>query len=280
MIAVPSPEPGRRKTATAYDALAERIRAQIISGELSTGDRLPSESSISEHYHVSRHTAREAIRLLASEGLVVTTRGITGGTFVVHPSASHLAEHLQTGLSLLTTSASVSVPMLVAVREMLEVPAAELAARHRSASDLRALERSLADHPPEDPAEMFGRNRDFHTLILQASHNPLLEVVTRPVFRVLQERFARELAAPRFWQRVSGDHQEIAARIRARDAVGAARASREHLRYLGRAYGRIDRRKHVLVTAVREQQPDAPPDGTGHEPTTARFEPAAMNRSA
>lgn len=60
--------------------LARLLRDAIASGEISGGDRLPSERALAEEHHVARNTAREAVRLLAEEGLVTAEHG--RGVFV------------------------------------------------------------------------------------------------------------------------------------------------------------------------------------------------------
>ncbi|MCG8915391.1 GntR family transcriptional regulator [Actinokineospora sp. PR83] len=60
--------------------VAAALRALIESGELSPGDVLPSERGLSEQFGVARNTAREAVRLLADEGLVIAKHG--KGVFV------------------------------------------------------------------------------------------------------------------------------------------------------------------------------------------------------
>lgn len=51
------------------------IREQITSGALAPGEWLPSEAAVMDQYDVSRYTAREAIRRLVAEGLVVVVDG-------------------------------------------------------------------------------------------------------------------------------------------------------------------------------------------------------------
>lgn len=63
-----------------YYQLANILRQQIATGKLRPGDRVPSESQLSEQYDVSPMTARRALTLLLDEGLVTATRG--RGTFV------------------------------------------------------------------------------------------------------------------------------------------------------------------------------------------------------
>jgi GntR family transcriptional regulator len=63
--------------------IAEDLRRQIETGELRSGDKLPSERVLAERYGAARNTAREAIRLLAEQGLVTAKHG--KGVFVREP---------------------------------------------------------------------------------------------------------------------------------------------------------------------------------------------------
>jgi GntR family transcriptional regulator len=69
-----------------YRQLADHLRAQITSGALSVGDRIPSEVETMEAHDVGRNTVREAVRVLTLEGLVRTEQG--KGTFVADPRAA------------------------------------------------------------------------------------------------------------------------------------------------------------------------------------------------
>jgi GntR family transcriptional regulator len=63
-----------------YQQIADRLRAQIKSGALEPGQRLPSEPDLAAAYAASRNTVRLAIALLINQGLVVSRQGL--GTFV------------------------------------------------------------------------------------------------------------------------------------------------------------------------------------------------------
>jgi DNA-binding GntR family transcriptional regulator len=66
-----------------YRRLAESLRTQIVSGELSPGTRLPSERDLAEATSVSRTTVVAAYNLLRADALVQTRRGL--GTWVSGP---------------------------------------------------------------------------------------------------------------------------------------------------------------------------------------------------
>ena len=60
--------------------IAEDLRTKIESGDLTSGAKLPSERDLASQYGTARNTAREAIRILADAGLVITDHG--RGSFV------------------------------------------------------------------------------------------------------------------------------------------------------------------------------------------------------
>ncbi|MFC8795173.1 GntR family transcriptional regulator [Streptomyces cinereoruber] len=65
---------------TLRDTIAENLRAQITTGRLKPGDRLPSEPKLAAHYKVSTPTVRQALALLQAEGLIEKSHG--KGNFV------------------------------------------------------------------------------------------------------------------------------------------------------------------------------------------------------
>jgi GntR family transcriptional regulator len=67
-----------------YQQIADQLRAQISSGSLAPGDRLPSEPDLTASYGSSRNTVRLAIALLTNQGLVESRQGL--GTFVHEPA--------------------------------------------------------------------------------------------------------------------------------------------------------------------------------------------------
>ena len=232
----------------AYQELADALRRQIVSGDLRPGDRLPVEPELCAAYGVSRSTVREALRVLSSENLITTRRGVAGGSFVSAPDPAAISATLESGLSMLAVSPSGSVDDLLEIRELLEVPAAGLAAERRSEDQLLQLRGTLFDPRAVDVDQIFGANRNFHVVLLRSARNPLLEAVTRPVFGVLNDRFLREHAPARFWHRVDRDHREILAQVEAGDREGAEQAQRAHLAHLRTTYTRIDRERRARTS--------------------------------
>ena len=212
----------------AYQILADDLRAQITSGRLRPGERLPTEPQLCLRSGVSRSTVREALRLLASQHLIITTRGVTGGSFVVHPSPEQLSDTLSTGMGLLLATSAASLAELLEVRAMLEVPVAALAAVRRTDRHLERLGVALAE-----PADRLDRERAFHAVLGAAAGNPLFELLTRPLYQLPAEP---RVGADGFWSRLDVDHREILRCVTAGDSAGAARMAGGHLTSIGVAF--------------------------------------------
>lgn len=221
----------------AYQQVADQLLALILDGSLAAGDRLPSETELSSIFGVSRSTVREALRALASRDLVETARGTTGGTFVRRVEQGQVSDYLETSLGLMSGSDDITVTQMLEAREVLEVPAARLAAERRQAHHLEAMREAVdREKLTRGRGMRFQEHRNFHGIILQSSENPLLEIMTEPVFRVLQTKFLNPDVEPRVWRSVDHDHETILEAITDQDADAAAEAMHEHLTRLRETY--------------------------------------------
>jgi len=216
----------------AYQVLADALRAKILTGELKPGARLPIEPDLSAIYGVSRSTVREALRVLASQHLISTSRGVSGGSFVAYPNPEQIAGYLEASLRLLTQSDNLTIGQLAEARQMLEVPAAGLAARRRSEEQLHNLKMTLSERGQVSLEQAVATSRSFHVALVRATGSPLVEVLTKPVFEVVYDHVQGWDAPPGFWLRIAGDHERIFDAIAAQDPVSAEDAVRDHLRKL------------------------------------------------
>jgi DNA-binding FadR family transcriptional regulator len=215
--------------APAYQLLADDLREQITSGQLRPGERLPTEPEMCVRSGVSRSTVREALRLLASQHLIVTTRGVTGGSYVAKPDAATLAESLSRGVNLMVTATPVGIAELLEVRDLVEVPAAGLAARRHTDADLVALGKTLFDPVRDDTPVKLAAQRAFHEALAAATGNPVYELLARPLYAVANASDIAERAPLRLWRAIDTDHRAIMRAVMAGDPVAAERAARVHL---------------------------------------------------
>jgi len=226
--------------ASAYEQIADSLRALVLTGALVHGARLPTEATLASEFGVSRATVREAIRMLGAQGLIVAVKGAHGGTYVTRPSLDFASRLLQANVSLLAELDDITLDELLEARRLIEVPAARLAARRRTEHDIARLGGAIRDDVREGGGnERFLVNAGFHTSVMAASGNALLEVAALPVFTVLQNSLARSGLDARFSRRIDADHHEITDAITRGDEGGAGQAMDEHLTYLTPHYRRV-----------------------------------------
>lgn len=149
------------------------------------------------------------------------------------PTAGFISELLRSGIGLLTAARDVTLEELLETRQLLEVPAAQLAARRHGTEDLDRLRASIPGKPLRlSNEEQFVFNRDFHSCVIDTCGNTLLSIAAQPVFRVLQTHLARS-ALSRNWHRaINLHHRGIVEAIEARDESGAGELMSEHLEFL------------------------------------------------
>ena len=222
----------------AYAQVASQLRDIILGGDVAPGDRLPSEAEMASSFGVSRTTIREALRVLTSQGLLRTERGVSGGTFVSEVNAEHVSDQLEIGLNVLTGNERVSIGELLEIRETLEIPAVKMAAARRTDDDLVLLEQTMHHHHDvgQSVEGNFAAGRDFHLALVMAAHNRLMLVMIKPVFSVLEGLISQVRSADRVWRDVPDDHALITRAIRDRNEKRAATLMLEHLGHLRSAY--------------------------------------------
>ena len=127
------------------------------------------------------------------------------GSYVQVPSVGHISKVLHSSINLLTAAHHVTVEELLEARELLEVPAARLAAERRANDDVTRLRQCIHDSGPTvDAAVELAHNTDFHAIVLATSGNTLLAIAAQPVFNVLMSGFSHSSLGTRFHQSVSG----------------------------------------------------------------------------
>jgi GntR family transcriptional regulator, transcriptional repressor for pyruvate dehydrogenase complex len=219
--------------------LNSRIRLEILrymsSHQLAPGDRLPSERELAATLRVSRPSLREAVRSLQAEGRLVVKHG--QGVFVEEPSAQRILRESMARLDHNLTE-------LFAMREVLEVPAAQWAAQNKDAVALKAvqaafdaLERAL-DEEPRSYDRLQRLDAEFHLRIVQAAGNRLLEQTQGVLNELMRTGMQTTLAIEGRADQSRQEHQRILNALFKGDPVAAARAARTHVRSARKAANR------------------------------------------
>lgn len=211
----------------------DQLRQAILSGALGIGKKLPPEAALAIEFGVSRTTVREALRSLASDGLIEKIPGAGGGSFVRSVDHHSLGAELSEDIENLLRLGSIEYGEVAAVRRMLEVPAAREAALRRSEEDLAELDDILAEGKTLDVGDprVVELDMRFHGVIAHASRNRVLAAFVFALHEVTEPVHHLDLTAETGRQTYR-QHQAIVRAIRKQDAAAAEAAMVSHLRYL------------------------------------------------
>jgi GntR family transcriptional regulator, transcriptional repressor for pyruvate dehydrogenase complex len=205
------PSPVRRPR----EQVEQQLREAILSGTFRQGEKLPAETQLARQFSVSRTTVREALRSLASSGLISKVPGVAGGSFVRSVDHRALESVLGESLQNVLRLGSITHDEVQQMRHLLELPAAALAAEHRGAQDLERLEQLLASDRPDLDA-------DVHSAIAEASGNRVLASVVAALHRAAGPSGGVSAVT-------EAQHRAVVDAIRDGDPIRAADAMAAHL---------------------------------------------------
>ena len=200
------------RKATLSGEAAAGVRGLILDGDLDPGERI-NEKTLCERFGVSRTPLREALKVLASEGLVELLPN--RGARVARITAEAIDE-------------------IFPVMGALEALAGELAAERMDAetmAEVRAEHYRMAlHHTRGELAGYFRGNQRIHELILAAAGNPTLAATYRALSgRVRLARLHANISRTR-WDAAMAEHEDILRALEARDGAALATVLRDHLR--------------------------------------------------
>jgi GntR family transcriptional repressor for pyruvate dehydrogenase complex len=223
------------RRASISDSVAEILLERITSGEYKVGDRLPTERQLAESLGVSRAGVREGLNRLQSMRLIVTVRGLGGGS-IVQDFDSRL---LTRALALMLKMNGVTKEQLIEARIVLAPEIAALAAQRATDEDIHALEEISRgiDGTRSDQAHraMFA----FHVRLTEACGNPILKAAMSPILDLVEpvadlvRLTAREKNSP-------SEQSEIVAVMHAVKTRDPVRARASMVKYMERCPETLD----------------------------------------
>ncbi|MEO8693472.1 MAG: GntR family transcriptional regulator [Acidimicrobiales bacterium] len=239
--AQPNRRPNRpRRRYSPAEAVADRLRDRILSGEVADGAMLPKLEDLTDEFRVSKASLREACRILETEGLLSVLRGNVGGAVVHVPQPVHAGYTV----GLVLQAREVEVRDVAAAVRRFEPTCAELCAEREDRvtavlPELVAAQRALAACIERgDGAGASLAARAWHeTLVARCGNETTvvllgaLEAVWTSHVRTKSAEYAQRGVAmsSELSRKVYEEHEEIQARIEAGDVAGAAAAARAHL---------------------------------------------------
>ena len=195
-----------------YEEVAELIRQRIFSRELEPGSWI-DELQIAKAYGISRTPLREALKVLAAEGLI--TMKVRRGAYVTEVSEKDLRD-------------------VYHLLSLLESDAAAVVAQTATPADLKKLqslhsELEAAGKPGKEKHDKFFEvNEAFHTCLLELANNKWRDQMVADLRKVMKLNRHNSLFKTGRIKESLSEHQAIMAALNAKDAVITAARMREH----------------------------------------------------
>ncbi|HET6828270.1 MAG TPA: GntR family transcriptional regulator [Ramlibacter sp.] len=197
--------------AALHEQVARRLRQMLVESRIPPGAKL-NERELCEQLHVSRTPLREAIKMLAAEGLVELL-----------PNRGAIAVEL-TEADVLNT---------FEVMAGLEAQSGELAAQRITPAELAEIQamhfEMLAAYTRRDLSTYYGLNARIHRAINAAARNPVLSAIYNQVNARLQALRFRSNQDGEKWQRAVEEHSRMVEALAKRDAAAMRKVLLAHL---------------------------------------------------
>jgi GntR family transcriptional repressor for pyruvate dehydrogenase complex len=212
-----------------YEQIVAQVQQAIRDNRYPRGSKLPTERELAESFGVSRSVVREAIKVLAANGLVESRQG--SGIFVRNDPIPTVTR----AFTLSVSPDAESLDKLFEFRCGLETEAARLAALRRAGDQVEAMREALAlagNTTPRHDWDTFGESDSrFHRLVAEASGNPYL-VVAVATARDMQRDVVRLFSeSPGRMDVAINHHLAILEAIATGDSERSAKAMTAHIRY-------------------------------------------------
>ena len=200
-------------------ALAERI----LRGDFQPGQTLPNEAALQLEFGVSRTALREAVRVLAAKGMLVSRPRV--GTSVRERTAWNRLDAEVLAWSFAVAPDLAFVESLIEARRAIEPAAAAFAAERATAEEIAriatAYEGMAAARLPDDLESCCAADVAFHVRILEASHNVVFGQLSGTISAALGNVFRLSTRLARSYTLTLASHHDVLEAIRAHEAEAA-----------------------------------------------------------
>ena len=218
-----------------YLEVAAQIRAAILAGAMTSGDRLPPERELARQFGASRASVREALRHLQAQGFLAA-RGRTSPLEMAGGDAA--AARFREALTHVVQLQSVPLSDLVELRAAIETTALARAAEAPVAEHIEGARAALAimEQPNVRREDFQEADTTFHVALVAASGNQALLLVilaVKDAVRVHLDEALRARSFAKIRPRIVQEHRALLRSVERGAGKSAAAQLRRHLRFYG-----------------------------------------------
>lgn len=209
----------------AYLVVARRLKRFIAEENLRIGDSLPTERTLSKQFEVSRHSLREALRVLQEQGILAPQQG--SGNYIASTDIDLLDDHLRRETA---SGEAARNREIFEFRALLEPQIAAWAATRANRREINALEALVEQQATEtDPRTLKLLDDAFHLGLARASQNHVVMGVIRSINAVVGQVRSETYQGPQRHNISLQGHREILNGLKAGDPHAVRRAMSRHI---------------------------------------------------
>jgi GntR family transcriptional repressor for pyruvate dehydrogenase complex len=219
------------------EVIAQQIKQLILCGKLKNGDKLPSERKLMEMFNVGRTSVRNAIKKLEFYGHLKT-----------HPQSGTVV--VGTGVGAVKNIISEIIDMdsydflsLVEIRTLLEMKAANLAAKRRTKEALKEMKQALDAYvkKAKENEDAVDEDFNFHLSIAKACKNRVLVSLLSVITPDMLNHYRKHNLCMDNYDRPVAEHEKLYEYIVAQDEANASLLMKKHL-------------KNIMIFAKKQTQ--------------------------
>ncbi|MGI8854950.1 MAG: FadR/GntR family transcriptional regulator [Thermomicrobiales bacterium] len=214
------------RTETIYRAAQERIKQYIVAHDLRPGDPIPTETVLARDLGISRNSLREALKALATSGVVETRHGL--GTYVGQASLAPLIDGMAFNLVLSIGRDTQTLREMLQLREILEMELVRRVTGTHTAEQRARLETCVTRMESDAARDIMDPHIDraFHDTLYEPLDNHVVTLILHAFWDVQDGVEAQFPEAPPLAAINARWHRDILDAVQSGDAAAAAVAMR------------------------------------------------------
>ncbi len=218
-------------TKKTYESIIDSIKHDIITGKLSSGDKLPPERDLAKQFGVGRTSIREALRTLEILGVIESIQG--SGNFITGNFTKSMTE----SMSMMFLLQQFNALQVSELREALEIKAAMLAVENITDQQVKRLEEIVNEMAKtEDEEKNVALDIELHYTIATASHNniiiQILNILEELINIYIKDRRKEILSNRNNVTRLQNIHEKIVYSLKTRDSQATYEAVLQHFQII------------------------------------------------
>ena len=208
-----------------YEEIVQQIQTLIEEGRLKYGDQLPPERDLAGIFQVSRHSVREAIRILEEKQVLRSRPG--SGTYVILEDEPSVVDFLAKAIH----QEKDKLLELFQFRRMIEPQIARLAAENATQEEIGELERilKLQEEEIEDTDASIELDVEFHLALARGTKNAVVAHIIEMINGIISQSRSRFSQSPLRRRLSIQGHARVVSAIRRGEPDLARSAMDEHL---------------------------------------------------